>query len=324
MALNSKDPVSRGSTIFPQLEFGFRGTAAETVPARRFTGIDSSSEITVAGANATEVIGVSGEMESKVAGKTVEVRQGYCVVEANDIISPGDSLKSGDSGKALRLVTADLAGDEIHETAAAGNFGNQPTNDGIEVVSSSASDTTQTLTLYGTTTGTDTVVKETVTVNGTTQVSTTKTDWGQLLGAELSAACVGTITIREASANATITTIAPASLSAGVEAVTSANQQAYNVAPTIVAGGASTKQVGLIGTDSDGTEQLDSQALNGATAVTMNQTFLRVTKVLQGDVATGTTVTVNVGAADSFERKAGRAITAAAAAGDVIAALVLP
>ncbi len=58
---------------------------------------------------------------------------------------------------------------------------------------------------------------EEVTINGTTQVSTTQTHWGEVFYCALDSECVGTITIREASGNATIATIAPGSLIAGTE-----------------------------------------------------------------------------------------------------------
>jgi hypothetical protein len=95
------------------------------------------------------------------------------------------------------------------------SFPNQPTGDGVEIVSSSTADTTQTITIYATNNTTGVVSTETVSLNGTTQVAMTGSTWGQVLYAELSAECAGTITIREASANQTITTIAAGSLTAG-------------------------------------------------------------------------------------------------------------
>jgi len=98
---------------------------------------------------------------------------------------------------------------------------NQPANDGVEVVSSSASDTQQ-ITLWGNTnSGTD-IVYETITLTGTTAVATTKTDWGTIYGAFLgdqygliSSRAVGTITIREASGDLVITTIGVGKLGTG-------------------------------------------------------------------------------------------------------------
>ena len=92
-------------------------------------------------------------------------------------------------------------------------FGHQPANDGVEIVSSSASDVCK-CTIWGTTYGSNLVVSETVTLTGTDAVSLTKTNWGNIIGVMLAdkngrymTAAVGTITIREASGNAAITTI---------------------------------------------------------------------------------------------------------------------
>ena len=101
-----------------------------------------------------------------------------------------------------------IVGDNTIALPAQSSFTNQPANDGVEVISSSAADTTQTATVIGTTYGTINVVRETVSLNGVTQVATTKTDWGTIRAVRLSAACAGTVTVREASANATITTLA--------------------------------------------------------------------------------------------------------------------
>ena len=107
-------------------------------------------------------------------------------------------------------------------TTTTGNgvaFGNQPANDGVEIGSDSAADTTQTATVIGTTNGTDTVVVESIALTGTTFVSTVKTDWGVILAVKLSASCAGTVTFREASGNAAITTITTGNTAKGVETV---------------------------------------------------------------------------------------------------------
>lgn len=137
-------------------------------------------------------------------------------------------------------------------------FTNQPANDGVEVVSSSASDTTQTVDIYGTTFRTNTVVKETITLTGVTAVSTTKTDWDYILGVELSATCAGTITIREASADATITTITAGNTTSGISAITGSSSEAGEVRPVVSADTTSRTLVGLVGTDEDGAALTDN------------------------------------------------------------------
>ncbi len=217
------------------------------------------------------------------------------------LVSSADSFQGGFQWVGINETGTSPASGEPYETILAtaansgGNFGNQPANDAVEVVSSSASDTTRTVTIYGTTNGSDTTVAETVTLNGTTAVATTKTDWGIVLGVELSGVTVGTITIREASGDATITTIAPTSVSAGVQSVASSPGSLNAGLVVVVAAGATSKQIGLVGTAPAGTVQYDSQTLAGATPVQMNRTFGSVTKVLTGDLATATTVTVSNG-----------------------------
>lgn len=170
-------------------------------------------------------------------------------------------------------------------------FGNQPANDGVEIVSSSAADTTQSITIWYTRNGAgDTVSSETKALNGTSQVALTDTDVQLVLGVELSAVCAGTVTVREASGNATITTIAPAGLRSGVTLIT--DTDAGDNFVRMVGSGATTKQIGLVGTAPDDTALLDSQALSGTTSVLSNSKFGTVTKVLHGDLENSVTVTL--------------------------------
>lgn len=263
---------------------------------------------------ATEFAGVS--MDEVASGAPVEpVRMGPVIFRAGAIIEAGDKLKPWTDGSVAPYVDASESGDTIHTSAAGIAFTNQPANDGVEVVSDDAGDTTQTVTIIGTTTGTDTVVAQTVALNGTTFAATAKTDWGQILAVKLDAAAAGTVTVREASGDQTITTLAAGVLSKGVETVT--NVYAGNVAPTVVASGATTKQIGLQGTNSGGSTIYDSQALSGATAVTMNSSFRTVTEVYTGDLEATRTVTVKIGAVESNPATIiGQAAEAAAAIGD--------
>lgn len=85
---------------------------------------------------------------------------------------------------------------------------NQPDNDGLEIISDSSSDTMQ-ATITGTDNTTGEIVVETKTLNGTTAVSTSKTDWGEIQSVVLASTASGVITVREASANATVGIIVP-------------------------------------------------------------------------------------------------------------------
>jgi hypothetical protein len=213
-------------------------------------------------------------------------------------------------------VTAALTNTVIVSAKAGGNFGNQPAGDGIEVVSSSAADVGQVLTIYGTKTGTTTtVVTESIILDGTNQVSTVITTWQNILGVELSAACDGTVTIREASGNQTVTTLAPAALSAGIEIPTIT--KGYNEIPRHDASGASTAPIGIIGTYYDDSALSSVDALNGTTEEDHNAVpFKTITKVLIGAVASTVDVTIlvpdhivdtyNVGSAGNSSRSGGQ------------------
>lgn len=325
MSKTSKNVIDRGATSLPNLEFGIAEKAAGTINPRRCVSFDSSGNVVQGTASTEAFAGVYMGEGAKVSGDQIEVSLGPVLIVADDAIGAGKPIKVGDSGRVLQFVDTTLSGTTIKTTGAGVAFTNQPANDGIEVLSASAADTTQTVTIIGTTTGTDAVVVETVTLNGTTPVATTKVDWGVILAVKKSAATAGTVTVREASADQTVTAgMTAAVLSKGVESVTAADQQAYNVAPTAVADGATTKQIGFGGTNSAGTQIYASKALNGATAVTSATAFKRVTEVYTGDLEAARTVTVKVGAAGSQSLRIGKSRSAATAQGDVIAALVWP
>ena len=138
----------------------------------------------------------------------------------------GDDSVTATGADTMRFATASSLGREYDNFQITTVFTNQPANDGVEFVSDNAGDTTQTVQICGTTNGADTskLLCETVTLNGTTQVSTAKTDWGAILTAKKSAATTGTVTIREASGNATITTMGPSVLRAAHQNVAMVNR----------------------------------------------------------------------------------------------------
>lgn len=211
----------------------------------------------------------------------------------------GVSVKSdseydtGGTAARLDLVLDDEVG-TASTSAVGAAFTNQPANDGLEVISDAAGDTTQTITIVGTTTATDTVVVETVILNGTTQVATTKTDWGFILAAWVASGTLtaaSTVTIREASGNATVTTLTPAVTTRGVNTIT--NSSYYNRLVNLVGSGSSTKTIGIKGTDEDGNTIYDAQALSGTTEVQSNSSFVTVTEVYTGDLESNRTVTIS-------------------------------
>lgn len=191
-------------------------------------------------------------------------------------------------------ATAALTGNLTITTKAGSSFANQPAGGNVTAVSdNNVEDKIPKLTVYGTKTGaTATITSEIIQLNGTTGVDSVLATFQNILGAELSAACVGTITL--SSAGGAIFTIAPGTLSAGVETPTITNSRSQIV--TIVAGGgATTMPVGIIGTGIDGSALTSVIALNGAIVVPMNSSiFYSLSKVLIGAVESTRTVSVTI------------------------------
>ena len=295
-------------------------TAGETITPGLLCYL-SSGDVMVAEANSAVVIGANVGIQAEDTDP-ISLGLGIITAVADGKIEAGYQLKAADGGKVIRFVDADLAGDTMG-SGTGGNFANQPANDAVEVVSSEAADTTQVITIYGTTNGGDgTVVTENITLTGTTEATTTKVDWGLILGVEMNAVATGTVTIREASGDKTITTIAPAATSAGVIAVAT-ETRAFNQKPVIVADDATTKSVAVIGTANDHSAQTEkATALTGSTPVTLANEYNTVTKMLVGDVDSARTVTLKVGAANNSNLSVGKSLEAAAAEDDEILILL--
>lgn len=314
--------IERGLTLFTNLLVKFTAKASAAISNNRFLKATSTAaQLKVATAsvlNSPSVVGVSGDADVASGAEIQVTCAGIAQVQTAAVCAVGDPIITDASGYAIPLATSGTAGTVIKSGATGAAFTNQPANDGLELVSSSTSDTTQTVTIWGTTHGGEVVVSETITCNGTSEVSTTKTDWGSILAVEKSAVTVGTLTIREASANATVITLAPSVLSAGKIATTT--PYAYMTAPTVEASGASTAIVGLIGTTTAGAAALFGDTLSGTAAQTTGTACYTVTYVLTGAVAADRTVTVKSGAAADATtlNVVGVALTPAATSGDII------
>lgn len=167
--------------------------------------------------------------------------------------------------------------------------------DQMEAVSSAAGDTTQTLTIYGIAGGV--AVQETITLNGTTAVPTTTANWTKILGAVLSAAAVGTVTVRVEGGGATALTLAPAVLTRGVVQVT--NGSAEGVVTTSIDVDTAI-DVALFGLDASGVavgEEFDMTTGN-TTPVVGTQVFSEVQVIALGEAAGARTITISLNAAN--------------------------
>ena len=306
--------------IRPQIGtvIGVQYTANATIAPNLIVAADSSGDVGPATASSLRAVGVVGDIPAAAQYDPVTVLNGTVrfVADGGGIVA-GYPLKCGTAGKACVLIDSGLTASTIDTSSAGIAFTNQPANDTVTIVSAGAGDTTQSITIYGTTTATDTVVVETVALNGAAPVDTVKADWGQILGYTLDAACAGIVTLTEKSGGLTISTIAAGLLTKAMDAVTGTSLATYNVAPIIAGvGGATTKQVGLIGTNAAGSTIYDSQALNGTADVTMNSAFRTVTYFLTGDVEATRTVALKLGAEEDDDVKIGRAMESQSVDGD--------
>ena len=208
------------------------------------------------------------------------------------IENPQNKNHLSSKGAQLKAYLSPTVTYDIAAAQAGGGFGNQPTEDGLEILSDNAADTTQTVTVYGTKTGaTTTVTSETITLKGTTAVPTTEVTWQNILGIEVSADHAGTITVREASGSATVIALATKTNSAGIATLTLEN--AYGSIPRHDCSDTSTAPVGIIGYTEDGTVISSVDDLNGKTEEDHGTVaFWAVSKVLIGAVAADRNVTV--------------------------------
>ena len=278
----------------------FSGTAAGTIPAYRLVKGHTDGTLLVGTAASKRIIGANVANASVSAAGTVSLGVGFVNVVAAEPILAGDLIKCGDNGRVLQLADADNVSTVIG-TGTAGNFGNQPAGDVVTIVSDAAADDAE-VTIIGTTHGGHTLVTETKALDGTTPVNTTKDNWGIVVAVKLSAACAGTVTIRETSASQTITTIAAAALSAGVVTIAAAAQGAHGLIPYINAAGASTKEVGVLYEPATGAaDAYMAAALTGDTAAALPAAANLVKEIYLGDVATGTVATVYTNATEDDE-----------------------
>lgn len=302
---NSETYLERGISAMKGVVFtGFEPFLANAaINPNLLLVFDANGKVGPATAGSMKIAGVSPDDGVAAANDPIDVFWGNCrvIADSGDILA-GYNLKAAANGTVTALIDSELAGDVIFTSAAGEAFANQPANDGVEVLSSDNDDVSD-VTIIGTTTGTDTVVVEVVTLTGTTPAASVKTDWGVILAVKKEVT-EGDITVQEASAGADIVVLPAAETSAGVETV---GESAFNVAPTVVASDTTTKQIGMAGTNSAGTTIYDSQALNNTTAVTMNSAFRTITELYTGDLEATRTVNVALGAEEDDDLKVGRA-----------------
>lgn len=248
----------------------------------------SSNKAAIGTEASTTIVGMTRNAVTASDGD-VEVEWGAVPCYLASPVAKMDNIAPRALGTVAKSLPSQVT---MMTTKTGGDFGNQPAGDTVEVLSSDAADTTQTVTIYGTITGTTiSVTTEVLSLSGTDVVASTQAAWVNILGVELSASCAGTITIQEGSADADITTITTGKLSAGVETITTTN--AYGLIPRHDASTTTSAPIALIGTGIDGGALSVVDALNNATEEDHATTaYATITKVLIGAVASPITVTV--------------------------------
>ncbi len=306
------------------------GIAADTINTYPFRGASSSGGVnTTAGGAISQyrLVELSGSTVVEATEKTARMLGSAPADTASgeEILPQIGAFRCISAGKITAGERIRVAADGrvigfLDPTAAATSlavddgvaFTNQPTNDGVEILSDSASDV-GTVTVIGFTTGGVVMVVETITLTGTTFVPTVKTDWGSVVAIKADAH-VGTITVREASADAAIVTLATGTNSAGVVSVA---ESAYGAAPDVVGDGASTKVVAVKYLNAALADAYMAVALNGTTEAALPTAANYIYEMYVGDVAASTevTLTTNATADTVYEEICGRALESVATTG---------
>jgi len=278
-----------------------------TIPVNRFVEIDGSTEkVEVAGASSVRVIGANQD-KARADGDFFDVENGAVEVVTGGPVVAGQRVKAGASGKAVAFIDSVLADTEIVAVDGA-DFTNQPDDDTITVVSSSADDDTQTLTVYGID-DSGAFISQEFELDGTTDVDSTDADWSVVCGAILDSACAGDVEISEKSGGLEIVTISAGDLSAGIETIT--DGFAYSSKVNVVADGASTKKLIVVHQATEGASETNLLAtLNGTTDVALGTASYKITKMMIGDVEDTVEVSAKVNSTeDDLKLSVGRALT---------------
>lgn len=163
----------------------------------------------------------------------------------------------------------------------------------LDVASSAAGDTTQTITVYGLD-ASNVPIKEALALNGTTNVTGT-VSFTKVLGCVLDVATVGTVTVSDSPVTTTLFTLAPAVLTRGV--VQTTNTPVKGVVTVTVDTDDATDVV-VRGTNAGGTEIAERFDLTTAntTPVVGTTVFANITQLELGDPIAGRTVTLSCNA----------------------------
>jgi len=159
----------------------------------------------------------------------------------------------------------------------------------MEVVSTDAGDTTQTVEVVGIDDGGAALTKS-VTLTGTVAVSLGADLFDVVTALKRIGTAAGTVTLRAASAGATVATLVTggSEASKGITAMSPGYAQGV---VTLVSSGASTQKVVLVGTSLAGAVQAEVVTLTGTVSVDTTASFGSLLKITTGDVEAAQTLT---------------------------------
>jgi len=286
------------------------------IPKNRFVEVDASTgKVEVGALDSTRIVGANQDLPRE-DGDFFDCETGIVTVTAGSPIAAGQRVKCGTAGKAISFIDSTVKDVEIASFNGAG-FTNQPATDTVTVVSDSAEDTTQSITLIGVDSSGD-YISETLELKGTTDVDTASALWATVSAVILDAACAGAVEVSETSGGLEIVTLAAGELSAGIETIT--DGYAYNKIATVVADGVSTGKLVIVHEATDGDTETNLVAtLNGTTEVDLGTASYKITTVYTGGVADTVNVDLNVaGTADSEDLICGRALSSGDAGDEVV------
>lgn len=181
-------------------------------------------------------------------------------------------IESG--GHIVSKATRSLGGLDSQITA-------QPSGASVmTVVSANGGDTTQQVIIYGLD-GTGSAVSELINLTGTTPNSGSQS-FSKIVGVRIVGTTLGIVTITDDDPLTMVTLAAGSNTMAGL--VVGTGMYVANSAVTVVADGATTKDLVLVGSSSTGASQLEKLTLTGATPVVGTANFSELTYLAIGDV----------------------------------------
>lgn len=274
-----------------------------SINARGIAWIDSNYEARAANSHTP---GTYGVLASDVAASADDIDtyvvQGPALVYPQTRIEPGLPVKVSEAGRIVngvqiqtgnRTILSAASGEDSQITDSDAN------DEGLTVVSDSASDTSQDIYVYYKEATTGTAKMAVANINGTTAVNMQDPTSGgtvsadEVLGLLKSASTVGTITLTNTTTSTTLITATAGQDDRGIISIASADQhKSFGRYVQITMSAASTDEFMIIGTDEAGDAQYEiiTHAASMPVVLRSSERFNTVTYVAAGKIAAARTI----------------------------------